>query len=226
LNPSKNTPEIGSGVYSVPDAADILGFPIDKIRRWIKSYWENKFADDGTPYTWGEGRDRGFNFYTLVELIAIYALRENNVSFKKIIEARSHLKDTLNVEYPFATKKVMSDGEKFFYQIDQELLLDVNLKNQYSFKDIVEPYCNKLDFDAIDTLAERFWPLGKDRNVVVDPKHRFGEPTISGTNIAVDIIAGMASKGEKISKIAKLYDLTEDQVTDAIEFKNGPRIAA
>jgi len=71
MTPSKNTPEIGSGVYSVPDAADILGFPIDKIRRWIKSYWENKFIDDGTPYTWGEGRERGFNFHTLVELIAI-----------------------------------------------------------------------------------------------------------------------------------------------------------
>lgn len=226
MTPSTNKPEIGSGVYSVPDAARILGFPIDKVRRWIKNYWENKFAEDGTPYTWGDGKDRGFNFYTLVELIAIYALRENNVSFQKIISARSHLKEVLGVEYPFASKQVMSDGDKFFYQIDENLLLDVNLKNQYSFKDIVEPYCNKLDFDAIDTLAERFWPLGKDRSIVVDPKHRLGEPTISGTNISVDIIAGMAARGESVETIASIYELSTGQVKDAIAFNEGNRVAA
>lgn len=226
MTPLTNKPEIGSGVYSVPDAAHILGFPIDKVRRWIKSYWENKFTADGTPYTWGEGRDRGFNFYTLVELIVIYALREKNVSFQKIISARSHLKKIIGVEYPFASKQIMSDGDKLFYQIDEDLLLDVNLKNQYSFKDIVKPYCNKLDFDAIDKLAERFWPLGKDRNIVVDPKHRLGEPTISGTNISVAIIAGMAARGEDVETIANVYGLTARQVKDAIEFKDGTRVAA
>jgi hypothetical protein len=114
LNHSSTNPTIGTGIYSIPDAANILGFPIDKIRRWIKQYWENKFASNGASYTWGEGKDRGFNFYTLVELIAIYALREDEISFNKIIKARNHLRKILNVEYPFATKKIMSDGEKFF----------------------------------------------------------------------------------------------------------------
>jgi uncharacterized protein (DUF433 family) len=110
--------------------------------------------------------------------------------------------------------------------MDEERLLDVNLKNQYSFNKIVEPFCRRLDFDAIDSLAERYWPLGKDRSVVVDPQHRYGEPTIKGTNIGVDIIAGMANKGESKEKIAMLYDLKVEQVNDAIEFERGTPVAA
>lgn len=220
------SPTIGEGVYSVPDAAKILGFPIDKIRRWIKTYWEDKFANKSGAYTWGEGRDRGFNFHTLVELIAIYALREKNVSFHKIIEARKFLQNELNTEYPFASKKVMSDGEQFYYAINNSVLLDVNLSRQTSIKDLVEPYCEKLDFDAIDLLASQFWPLGKERSIVVDPHHRFGEPIVEGTNISADVIASMIDAGDDIDMIADIYRLTPKQVRDAVAFFERKHVAA
>lgn len=222
----KISPTIGEGVYSVPDAAEILDFPIDKVRRWIKKYWEDKFTGEDGSYTWGEGRDRSFNFYTLVELIAIYALREKNVSFHKIIEARRFLQKELDVEYPFASKKVMSDGEKFYFAINKTVLMDVNLTRQTSIKDLVEPYCKKLDFDAIDTLANQFWPLGKDRSIVVDPKHRFGEPVIAGTNISADVIASIAASGDSIEMIADIYRLKPSQVKDAVAYVEQTHVAA
>ncbi len=226
ITTQKISPTVGEGVYSVPDAAAILGFPVDKVRRWIKTYWEDKFTGENGSYTWGEGRDRGFNFYTLVELIAIYALREKEVSFAKIIEARTFLQKELNVEYPFASEKVMSDGQKFYFAINKTVLMDVNLTRQTSIKDLVEPYCKKLDFDAIDTLANQFWPLGKDRSIVVDPKHRFGEPVIDGTNISVDILASMVSGGDSVEMIAELYQLHPDQVKDAITYVEKTHVAA
>ncbi len=220
------SPTIGEGVYSVPDAAAILGFPINKVRRWIKTYWEDKFNDENGSYTWGEGRDRGFNFYTLVELIAIYALREKEISFHKIIEARSFLQKELNVEYPFASEKVMSDGQKFYFAINKTVLMDVNLSRQTSIKDLVEPYCKKLDFDAIDTLANQFWPLGKDHSIVVDPKHRFGEPVIEGTNISADVIASMVEGGDSIEMIADIYRLKPNQIEDAVNYVEQTHVAA
>lgn len=220
------SPTIGEGVYSVPDAAKILGFPIKKVRRWIKTYWEDKFTGKGGAYTWGDGRDRGFNFHTLVELIAIYALREKEVSFHKIIEARAFLQQELNVEYPFASEKVMSDGKQFYFAINKTALVDVNLKRQTSIKQLVEPYCEKLDFDAIDTLANQFWPLGKDRSVVVDPNHRLGEPVITGTNISADVLASMVAGGDSIEMVADIYRLQPKQVQDAVDYSERTHVAA
>lgn len=220
------TPTIGEGIYSVPDAAQILGFPIDKVRRWIKTYWEDKFTSGEEEYTWGEGRDRGFNFHTLVELIAIYALREKGVSFQKIIEARNFLRNELKTDYPFASKKVMSDGNHFYYAISNSVLLDVNLTRQTSIKKLVEPYCKKLAFDAVDLLASQFWPLGKDHSVVVDPNHRFGEPVVSGSNISTDIIASMVMGGDDIKMIADIYQLTPKQVNDAVTYYERTHVAA
>jgi uncharacterized protein (DUF433 family) len=217
---------MGLGVYSVPDASRILGFPVDTIRRWVKTYWEDKFSNSPKQYTWGEGKDRGFNFYTLVELIAIHALREKNVSFQKIIEARRFLQKELNTEYPFASSKVMSDGEQFYYTISKTELMDVNLSKQLSIKKIVEPYCEKLDFSSIDLLARRFWPLGKSKSVVVDPEHKFGEPTIEGTNISVDIIASMVEGGDNVEMIANIYRLTPQQVKDAVKYCEEKHVAA
>jgi uncharacterized protein (DUF433 family) len=220
------SPAIGEGIYSVTDAANILGFPVHKVRRWIKTYWEDRFVESAGSYTWGEGRDRGFNFHTLVELIAIYALREKGVSFHKIIEVRQFLQNEFNTEYPFASKKVISDGKRFYFAISNAVLLDVNLKRQTSIKKLVEPYCKKLDFDAIDKLANQFWPLGKERSVVVDPKHRFGEPVIDGTNISVDVLASMVAGGDPVEMVAELYHLKTGQVKDAVAYVERAQEAA
>lgn len=225
-NTANISPTVGEGVYSVPDAARILNFPVDKVRRWVKKYWEDKFTAEKNGYTWGEGRDRGFNFHTLVELIAIFALREQSVSFHKIIKARKFLCDEFNTDYPFASKKVMSDGQQFYYAISKTVLLDVNLARQTSIKKLVEPYCEKLDFDKINLLAKQFWPLGKERSIVVNPNHRFGEPVVDGTNISADILASMAAGGDDVNMIADLYQLNPDQVEDAIAYHERVHAAA
>lgn len=30
-------PQLGKGIYSIPDAAAILDMPVGKVRRWVKS---------------------------------------------------------------------------------------------------------------------------------------------------------------------------------------------
>lgn len=53
-----NNPQIGEGIYTVPEAAMILGISASKLRNWIKKYWEGKFISNKQnkifAYTWGE----------------------------------------------------------------------------------------------------------------------------------------------------------------------------
>ncbi|MEJ7676896.1 MAG: DUF433 domain-containing protein [Segetibacter sp.] len=53
---------------------------------------------------------------------------------------------------------------------------------------------------------------------MVDPHHQFGQLVIQRTNINAATIFSMYQSGESTSTIVILYDITEEQVNDAILF--------
>lgn len=211
-------PELGKGIYSIPDAAAILDMPVSKVRRWVKKYWELEFLQDvDQSYTWGESREKAFHFLTLIEIIAVDSFREIGVSFPKIKLAHELLTNLLDTPYPFAHAELMSDGKRIFYDVDTTLL-EMDQKQQLSFTNLVAPYCKKIDFQEKTQLAERFWPLGKDHEIVVDPHHSFGQPVIKGTNITVETIFSMLNAGESPEFVASIYDLNLNAVEDVMSF--------
>lgn len=217
------SPQLGKGIYSIPDAATILDLPKNKVRRWIKKYWEMEFVKENGEYTWGEGRERAFNFYTLIELITVHTLREYGVTFPVIKEAHDRLSTLLETPYPFANSELLSDGDRIFYEHDTSLL-QLDKKQQFSFTRLVAPYCKKIDFHDKTLMAERFWPLGKNHDIVVDPHHHFGQPVLVGTNITVYTIINLLRAGESPEFIAELYELDLKQVEDARRYMK--RLAA
>lgn len=220
-------PRIGEGIYTVPEAAQILNLSTSKVRRWIKKYWELDFLNENNEidsYTWGESRDRAFNFYTLIEIIAVHTFREIGVSFQKIKLAHEILGEILDTLYPFSTSQLMTDGITIFYKYDDAALLNLDKSMQTSFKRIIEPYCQKIDFDESSYLAQRYWPLGKEHDIVVDPHHSFGQPTIAGTNITVDSLLTLIRAGEDKEVIASLFEISVEKVDDVLLFQH--RLAA
>ena len=67
-------------------------------------------------------------------------------------------------------------------------------------------------------LAEKFYPLGKTKQVVIDPKHQFGQPTIKGTNIFPKTIFNLYQSKESKKFIAQSYEISIQEVNDAIEY--------
>ena len=219
-------PELGKGMYTIPDAAVILDLPGKKMRRWIKKYGKMEFAGAGVAdsgYTWGERREKAFNFYTLIELMAVHSFRETGVSFRVTKAAHEKLSKFLDTAYPFAHSDLFSDGKRLYYEYDS-LFLELSEKQQFSFKRLILQYCQKIDFHNTTHLATRYWPLGKGHNIIVDPRHRFGQPVIEGTNIEVHAIINMLRAGEEPGFIASVYGLTDQQIEDARQFMK--RLAA
>ena len=56
------------------------------------------------------------------------------------------------------------------------------------------------------------------RNIIVDPKVRFGKPVIEGTRVPVDLIVGKIAGGMTSSDVCKEYDLTREQVRTALQY--------
>ncbi len=221
-------PTIGEGLYTVPEAARILNLPQHKVGYWIRKYWELDFVNSTDTkkniYTWGKSRERGFNFYTLIELIAVKSFRDLGLSFNKIKLAHELLAKVLKSPYPFANSKLLSDGKTIFLDEDNADLLGIDIKLQYSFKEIVSPYCKKLEFNTETNLARRYWPLGKDKSIIIDPHHSFGQPIVLGTNITTNAILNYLHAGESKIFISKIFEIKIKMVEDVIIF--GQRQAA
>lgn len=217
-----NNIDIGTGIYTVSEAARILNMNPQKLGVWVKKYWEMEFIHDyediSTAYTLGEGRERVFNFYTLIEMITVYRMRELGVSFNRIKKAHKIAAEVFNTSVPFAIEGFMTDSAKVIHNQDEYISLILDEKKQLEFRELIEPYCQKIDFEETTKLAERFWPLGKKNMVVVDPNHRFGEPVIQGTNISTSIIFQLYEAGEPVSFIADEYEISEKAVEDAVKF--------
>jgi uncharacterized protein (DUF433 family) len=54
--------------------------------------------------------------------------------------------------------------------------------------------------------------------VVVDPEIRVGKPVIKGTRVPVDLIIGKLAGGESMDAVAEAYELTLDQIRDALGY--------
>jgi len=218
----EKTVDIGTGIYTVPEAARILELSPQKVGQCMRRYWEfdflNDYKDSDAPYTHGSGRDRVFNFYTLIELITVSTFRELNVTFPKIKKAHRIAARVLKTQYPFAKKVFMTDGEKIIHNCDEITSLILNEQKQLAFREIIEPFCNKIDFDEVHQIAQRYWPMGRNRNILIDPEHRFGEPVIKGTNISVAMINSLIEAGESKSFIAEEYNISEEAVHDVIRY--------
>jgi uncharacterized protein (DUF433 family) len=54
--------------------------------------------------------------------------------------------------------------------------------------------------------------------ISMDPGIRFGKPCLTGTRIDVVIVVGALAAGESFEAVEQAYDLTHQQVLDALRY--------
>jgi uncharacterized protein (DUF433 family) len=212
---------IGRGLYTVSEISKILRLPYYKVNRWLNKYWDGQLGKAfNTTYSNKIKSTKAVSFYTLIEFYVCYQLLNAQVPIKNIIKARLELTKKYGSNYPFAQKDILlnikTDGSKVFIELGNNDILSLDGTQQLNITFIKQFYKN-LDFDK-ELMATRYWPLGKAKSVIVDPKHQFGHPVVENTNIYPETLFGLYRGGESIEVIAKLYDLTENEVKDAIEY--------
>jgi uncharacterized protein (DUF433 family) len=210
-------PGIGLGAYSVPDIALILGKSQSNVRRLINDVWDERLGRElfGDGFSITIDGQKFVNFHVFIELLVYLELRKLKVSAQRIIKTRNTMRKDLDTEHPFAMAKVLAHSKKIWYEFEDSIV-DANGTRQTNFERMVQDYAKKIDFDSAD-LAERYWPLGKHRQVVVDPLHQFGMPTIAGTNINTHTIRSMYLSGESPEILSGLFNIPLSAVQDALD---------
>jgi len=197
-------------------------------RRWVNGYTyrKNTGSRQGKPVLTPEFSDTAgataLSFLDLTELLFIRHFIERGISIQKIRKAAAVASTLLNSSHPFAIQKMFTDGKSVFARLAQKesdtALLDL-VNEQFQLEKIVEPTLLCIDFDAHDR-AERWWPLGKNGGVVLDPSRNMGQPILSKYNVRTELIRNLHMAGHGIAEIVDWYELDKAVVEAAIDFEN------
>lgn len=220
---------IGSGLYAIPDAARLIDAAPREIRRWLYGY-ESRHGD-GSRYAIPPLWRRQFadleidavGFYDLLELRLVKVFRKHKVSLQSIRQAAGYARESFNVEFPFACKRFLTDGRGIFaYVLDEtgdESLVDM-VKRQNVFNEVVGPslYAG-IDF-APSGQALRWYPMERNRHVVLDPNVNFGSPTLAASGVTTaTLLAAYKTEGKHMGRVAAIFSVPKKDVEYALRYE-------
>jgi uncharacterized protein (DUF433 family) len=214
---------LGIGLYTAAEAARLLHLPVAKVRRWLGGYRgaTREYGPLWPPQLPKLDDQLGLGFLDLMQLRVVARIIGNtDISLQKLRRALVLARDLVHHSHPFTTAHFRTDGRSLFFEIGRETdapqLYDV-LGRQYGFHRVIEPSFKDVELDVEIT---RWWPLGKQRSVVVDPQRSFGAPVAVDSGIPTAALALAADRHGSPRQAARWYPpATEREIRDAIVFE-------
>ena len=216
----ENKPKIGIGSFTATEIADILNISYSKVHRWMNVYWDGKLGKEfGKKYSWVTDGKRAVSFHTFVEFYVMMQFSEAGVKPKEVINAHIELSKMFDTPFPFALRKVLdkidTDRKRIFIDVEgSKMTLDGS--KQFNL-DLIKIFFKKLDFNS-DNLASKYYPLGKEKSILVDPERKFGHPVFKENNIFPEVLYQHYKAGDPVNYLAVIFKVSEDEVYDAISY--------
>ena len=113
-------------LYTVSDAARIVGVPVSTLASWAKGY-VRRFP--GRPNVVGRGiiasvapgsvREPSIPFVGLAEALVLAAVRRSGVPMQRLRPALDELQNHLGVENALASRKLFTDGAELLFDYNE-----------------------------------------------------------------------------------------------------------
>jgi uncharacterized protein (DUF433 family) len=213
----------------VGEASRLTGIAPPRLRRWLRGYtyragdggvatsmpvWQRQLPDiDGAL---------GLGFLDLIEARFVDAFRKADVPWPVIRRCAEQARDLIGSDHPFSSRRFRTDGRTIFAEVadqtGEKQLLDL-ARSQFAFARVIGPslYAG-IEFSEEDMPA-RWWPLGEDAPVVIDPARAFGQPIVSDAGIPTVTLADAVTAEGSIAKVARLYQVEPRSVRAALRFE-------
>ncbi len=227
-------PFIGVGLYTLADAARILRLHPSKIRRWAKGY---SFVN-GDALRHSEPMFRResaelvehdlLSFADVIEMKLISGFIEQGIKLPAIRKVAEYVAVKLGESHPLARLRFHTDGKlivgEWLHGKDQpeapatvKQFFEELPSGQMVLPELVEPFFKKLDY--ADDMTVRYWPLGKDRAIVLDPLRNFGHAIVEKSGVPTDALYAMAAGKSTRAEVAWWYDVDPADVDAALEYE-------
>ncbi len=235
-------------LYSLGEAGRYLKLNPVTLRSWV--FGRNYKLEDGSP-KWGapviQPPDPNKPFLSFVNLVELHVLsgirRIHNVRFQKVRSALAYLEEFSPEDNPLAKVDFWTDKFDLFIKKSGDLIC-ASLHGQQVIQEAVEQYLHRVERD-FDLTPLRLYPFSrqimlgfgkrefqpsdlenKPKSIVIDPLIAFGRPSVSGTGVPTNVIAGRFRAGEKVNELSKDYGIEEVQIKEALDYEGILRQAA
>ncbi len=233
-----DTTFLNVGIYSIPQAARLVGVSDARLRSWMMgSTIRTKAGPKRQPPLWvphiPEMNGRGaLTFLDLMEIRLVKRLldQEKGMGLRRIREALANFRMVSDGDHPLLNKKLFTDGAYLYNgALDEngKPLLNLN-KWQFVFEAVVAPTLDAVDIGN-DDLPYRWWPKGRDGFIVLDPTQSFGDPILEESRVPTASIAQAFDAEQSADRVARWYQISVEQVRAAMLFEGdlvARRIAA
>lgn len=214
--------------YTLAQAARLAETTAQNVRRWMYGYVApgHRMKPVFGPQPEREGRPE-ISFLQLAELIVVARYRKRGgkrIPLERLRQAHDFARTRLQLEYPFASDTIRVSGAHVIHEFEEShpagrrsnrIAIDVggHYELPWDIRDTLELF----DFDPNDSLALRFYPLGRDSKVVIDPEHAAGLPTIAGTNVRLETIVARWRAGQLIAELEADFEIPRDVLEAALQ---------
>jgi len=216
-------------MYGLPEAAHYLHLPVATLRSWVdgRSY---RLADGGRGFSERlierpDPGDSRLSFNNLVEAHVLRALRvEHQVSMNHVRRALDYAEKEFGIDRLLIRKELLAAPGELFLQ-EYGRLLSLSRSGQFAIEQILEAFLRRVVRDP-KGLPVRLYPFTspgtiEDRRVVaIDPRISYGRPSIERKGISTAILVERLNAGESIQELADSYDLTAEEVAEAIVYES------
>jgi uncharacterized protein (DUF433 family) len=212
--------------YGFPEAAQLVGRPAATLRRWAlgnkRMYRDHPTVDeplirvDGSP----EPGDLPLSLLNILELRFLASYRAG-ASLPAIRRALDYAAELLRVDRPLLQLEFAVQGRELFlrYAEDQWSYVNASRRGQMAWPDAAVDLFDSLEYDEEERAAYRWWPLGKQRPVIVDTRVNGGHPSTARTGVRTLAIATRKRQGWSVDAITDDVAATESEIEAALEFE-------
>jgi len=222
---------LDSPIYSLADAARLTGLSRYRVSRWLQGYKFTYEVAGGSEIRESHReavvkrsreKDTFVSFLDLIDMLFVKSFLDNGFYLQTIRKALDEARERLMAPH-FANSRFFTDGKNLYLELpkDSNHILALMTGGQWAIAPIVKKLSEKIDFHDVSGIATRWYPLGKDGRILVDPRICYGRPTIMGRGIATDNVYDLfLGENKNTQAVTDWFRITEIEAKSAVEFEH------
>jgi uncharacterized protein (DUF433 family) len=209
-------------VYTIKQTAKLAGVHPITVRRWL--YGAHSESTKMKPVFGDKQKVKEekaeVSFLQLAEIVVVGRFRQRKVKLDTLRQAHAYACKELKLEYPFAWLNLKTDGLHVFSDFEKShpnaSLLTLDKNGQLTLPGNVRKALELFDYE--EEFAARWYPIGRNVPIVVDPRYGAGRPTIPDRRLPVAMIYNRWKSGENMGFIASDYALKRSVVEITLQY--------
>lgn len=205
-------------MYSFTEVAHLAHVSVSTVRNWLLGY--TTITGEVPPLFEGHPEEeKACSFLQLIEIVVAAKFRKaEHESFKTVRRAYDNARKIYNYEYPFAHLELKAIGGHIVHimRVPGASLQAIDRPEQFTLPDLVQETLTQIEYEY--ELATRWWPVGKNIPIVVDPHISAGLPVVKGRGITVEAIHKRFKANQKMEFIARDFEIEFGVVEEVIRY--------